>query len=740
MKKNIIPAVLLTIMIACNPKHADKDAMIDKKVDSVLSKMTLEEKIGQMNQYSVQWNPTGPVSIRKNDLDDIKHGKVGSMLNCTGIEYATRYQKMAVDSSRLHIPMIFGYDVIHGYKTTFPIPLATACSWDMELIEKGERVSATEAAADGVNWTFAPMVDIAHDARWGRVIEGAGEDPFLGSQIAAARVRGFQGKDLADTNSIVACIKHFAAYGAPEGGRDYNTVDMSERMLREIYLPPYKAAVDAGAGTVMSSFNEISGIPTTSDKWLLTDLLKKEWGFKGFVVSDWGSVGEIINHGVAENREEAAMLSANAGLDMEMESGTYRDYLAILVKSGKVSEHVIDDAVRRILRIKFKLGLFDNPYRFMNPERKKKIIFCKEHLEVARDAARKSIVLLKNDKSLLPLSKKIKSIVVIGPLGESARDMLGNWEASGDPSRVITLVAGLQNNLGNKVKIKYIKGCDVKGNNKAEFPQAIAAARKADVVLLAMGEKASMSGENQSRAFLNIPGVQEDLMKKIVETGKPVVLLLFNGRPLTINWEKENIPAILECWFPGIEAGNAIADVLFGDYNPSAKLVITFPYTVGQVPIYYNHKNSGKPYIKGFQWGSRYNDVTNEPLYCFGYGLSYTHFDYSGITLRDTVISMKDTLQVSVEIKNTGHYEGEEIAQLYIRDLVASVTRPVKELKGFQKIMLKPGESKHVKFAVTENDLRFWNKDMKFVAEPGKFQVFVGTNSQNVKESEFWLK
>ena len=705
MEKIIITFIFVSVLAGCSLSPVNKDDLTEKKVDSLLKLMTLEEKTGQMNQYAVSWDQTGPVVNHKNDLDNIKHGRVGSILNCTGIEFATKYQKLAVDSSRLHIPMIFGYDIIHGYKTTFPVPLATACSWDMEMIEKGQRVAATEAACDGVNWTFAPMVDISRDARWGRVMEGAGEDPWLASMIAAARVRGFQGKDISYPNTLVACIKHFAAYGAPDGGRDYNTVDMSERQLREIYLPPYKAAVEAGALTVMASFNEIAGIPSSCNDWLLNKLLKNDWGFKGFVVSDWGSAGEIIQHGVAGSRDDAAMLCAKAGLDMDMVSGIYVDCLAGLVKSGKVREEVVDEAVRRILRVKFRYGLFDNPYKCMNAEQRSRVTLCKEFREIACDAARKSMVLLKNENHILPLSGKVKSVALIGPLGDAGRDMLGNWEAQGDPSKAVTVLAGLKNKLGDKVKITYVKGCEVKGGDNSGFSQALAAARSADVVLLAMGEKSSMSGENQSRAYIDIPGVQKDLMKEIAAAGKPMVLLLFNGRPLTLSWENDNIQAILECWFPGIEAGNAIADVISGSYNPSAKLVMSFPETVGQVPVYYNHKNTGRPKNIENPWGTSYSDISNEPLYCFGFGLSYTQFEYSGISLSDTVLGMNDSLKVSVKIANTGSYEGEEISQLYIRELVGSVTRPVKELKGFKKFSLKPGESKNITFTLTANDL-----------------------------------
>lgn len=737
--KKLTTAFLLIFLALLGFGQIPNDIILKHKVDSLLKLMTLEEKIGQMNQCNANGDPTGPVISDTSTIDDIKNGRVGSLLNCQGISSARKYQKLAVDNSRLHIPMIFGLDIIHGYKTIFPIPLASSCSWDLSIIENAERVAATEASTEGINWTFAPMVDISRDPRWGRVMEGAGEDPWLGGQIAAARVRGFQGKKLDGENSLVACVKHFAGYGAPDAGREYNTADMSELKFRNYYMLPYQAAVKAGAGTVMSSFTDIFDTPATCSDFLLKKLLKDDWGFNGFVVSDWGSVGDVINHGVAKDRKQAAQLCVNAGLDMDMVSLCYKDHLTNLIKEGTIPMKAIDDAVRRILLIKFKTGLFDDPFRKMNEAKNKKVILCNDHLKIARETASRSVVLLKNEKQLLPLSKNIKSLALIGPLADSPADMLGYWAAMGKAEDCVSILQGLKNKTNGTVKINYAKGCSVNDNNKEGFAQAIEAAYNSEVVLLAMGESADMSGENNSRAFLEVPGVQKDLMREIIKTGKPIVLLLSNGRPLCINFEKENIPAILECWFLGVQAGNAIADVIFGDYNPSGKLTMTFPLTVGQVPVYYNEKNTGKPYASGCYWCTRYRDIPDEPLYPFGYGLSYTTFEYSKLHLKDTIMSENDTLMVTLNVKNTGKYTGEEVVQLYIRDIVASIPRPLKELKNFKKIRLIPGQEQNVTFGLTVNDLSFWNKELKFGAEPGEFTVMVGPNSQSTVSEKFYL-
>jgi beta-glucosidase len=721
-------------------KLTDEDKAIEKKIDDLLSKMTLEEKIGQMNQYTGNGAATGPIKAREKDIEDLKKGYVGSMLNVIGAGNTREMQKLVMENSRMKIPLLFGLDVIHGYKTIFPVPLGEAASWDLEAIEQSARIAAVEASAAGIHWTFAPMVDIARDPRWGRIMEGAGEDTYYGSLVAAARVHGFQGKNLKDDGSIVACAKHFAAYGAAEAGRDYNTVDISNRVLHEIYLPPFKAAADAGVGTFMNSFNEIEGIPSTANSYLVQDILKGEWGFRGFVVSDWNSIGEMVNHGIAKDKGEAAVLAANAGNDMDMETLAYRDSLVSLVKAGKVKESTIDQAVRRILRIKFQLGLFDNPYKYCDSEKEKTQLLSAEHLKAARDGARKSIVLLKNQNYTLPLKTNVNTIAVIGPLADSKSDMIGNWSAQGEPKDVVTLLEGIKAAVSPTTNVLYSKGCNIWGDSTGAFNLAITLAKQADVVVMAIGESGNMSGEARSRAYIGIPGKQEELVKEVLKTGKPVVVVLMNGRPLTINWLAGNVPAILESWFLGTQAGNAIADVLFGKYNPSGKLPVTFPYAVGQIPIYYNHKNTGRPKVDNNNpYCSKYTDIPNEPLFPFGFGLSYTTFEYSDLKLNTNQMKMKDSLTVSLSVKNTGRFDGEEVVQLYIRDLVGSVTRPVKELKGFRKVMIKTGESKEITFTLKSSDLAFYTRDMSFKAEPGDFKVFVGTNSDDCKEASFSL-
>lgn len=739
----ILPLVLLILGGSCSKQVKNisaEDKMIEKKIDALLKQMTLEEKVGQMNQYSGWVDTTGPNFGDKNIFEEIKKGWVGSVLNITGTENVRIVQQMAVDCTRLHIPLIFGLDVIHGYRTIFPVPLAEACSWDLEAIEQGARIAAVEASSAGVNWTFAPMVDIARDPRWGRIMEGAGEDPYLGSLVAVARVKGFQGNDLSANNTIVACAKHYAAYGAAEGGRDYNTVDISERTLRDVYLRPFKAAAEAGCGTFMNSFNEIGGIPSTGNPHLLRDILKGEWNFRGFVVSDWGSVGEMINHGVAANKADAAALAATAGCDMDMESRCYREELVNLVRQGKVDMKYIDDAVRRILRIKFQLGLFDDPYRYCNPEREKEMILHPDHLKAAKEMAVKSMVLLRNEGNILPLKKSNQTFALIGPLAASKDDMIGGWSALGQGNDAVSLYDGLTAKLGSSAKIIYARGCGVTEENRTGFQEALNAARRADVILLAMGESRNMSGEASSRANLGLPGVQEELIKEIMKIGKPTVLVLFNGRPLIIPWIAEHVPAILEAWFPGIRGGEAIADILFGDAVPSGKLVTTFPHSLGQIPLYYNHKNTGRPYSPESYFTSRYLDETNDPLFPFGYGLSYTTFAYSDLQLSDSVMTSSKPLNVTVTVTNTGDFDAEEVVQLYVRDMVGSVTRPVKELKGFKKVMIKKGESLKISFTLTEADLRFYDVNMNYASEPGEFRVFVGGNSRDLLEGKFWLK
>jgi len=724
--------ILIPVSIFSQPKD------INTRVDSVLALMTLEEKAGQLSLFTNDWDETGTF-IKKEYADYINQGQAGGLLNAYGAEYTRKLQEMAVNHTRLGIPLIFGYDVIHGQQTIFPVPLGEAASWDLDAIERSARIAAVEASASGLHWTFAPMCDISRDPRWGRVMEGAGEDPYLGSAIAAARVRGFQGQGFGNADAIAACVKHFAAYGAVQAGREYSTVDMSERMLREVYLPPYKAAVDAGALTVMSAFNELNGIPATSNHFLLTDILRNEWGFDGFVVTDYTAIMELMNHGVASDTADAAKISLEAGADMDMQSAFFQVALPGLVRSGQVPEAMLDEAVRRVLRVKFELGLFDDPYRYCSVEREKTQIMKPEFLDASQDMARKSMVLLKNEHQLLPLDKKVKNIAVIGPLGDSRRDMIGGWSAAGDGEKATSLLDGIRDKVPG-ANVMFAKGCDVTGNNPGGFEEAVRTAEKADVVVLAIGEPAWMSGEATSRTDIGLPGVQQQLAEAILKTGKPVVVVLFNGRPLTINWIDEHIPAILEAWFPGTRGGSAIADVLFGDYNPSGKLPMTFPRSVGQIPIYYDMKNTGRPFDAQVNTSSKYLDSPNEPLYVFGYGLSYTQFEYSEIFLDKNEFTLNESVTISVKVKNMGNMAGEEVVQLYIHDQVATVTRPVRELKGFRKIMIQPGETVKVSFRLTPQDLAFYLQDMSYGCEKGKFTVFIGGNSRDIKSVELEMK
>jgi beta-glucosidase len=719
---------------------------IDQKVDSVLGMMTLEEKIGQMNQYNGDWDATGPITKDGDKQNQIRKGMVGSMLNVTGEDHTRTLQEIAMQS-RMKIPLLFGQDIIHGYRTIFPIPLAEAASWDLDAIQLSARIAAVEASAAGVHWTFAPMVDIARDPRWGRVMEGAGEDPYLGSLIAIARVKGFQGNGLGNTDALMACAKHFAAYGAAIGGRDYNSVDMSLSQLYEIYLPPFKAAAEAGVATFMNSFNDLNGIPATGNRYLQRDVLKGEWKFRGFVVSDWGSVGEMIQHGFVKDNYEAAMVAANAGSDMDMESRSYIQNLAKLVKEGKVKTSVIDDAVKRVLRKKFEMGLFADPFRFCNIEREQQQWNNADHLKAEKEIARKSIVLLKNN-GILPINKtategKPRTVALIGPFVKAIRDNLGFWSYDwpDDTTRIVTLWNGIKTKLSTETRMVYAKGCDINDTSHAGFEDAIAAAKKADIIIISVGEARDMSGEAKSRSNIHLPGVQEELIKAIHATGKPFVVLISAGRPLIFEWTADNAPAILYTWWLGTEAGDAIADVLFGDYNPSGKLPISFPQTEGQIPIYYNHFNTGRPATSDSDrfYRSAYTDLSIYPRYEFGYGLSYTSFSYSDILLNKNAIKANETMTATVTVTNTGQFDGEEVVQLYIRDLIGSITRPVKELKGFQKIKLKAGESKQLTFTITVNDLKFYNSELKYVAEPGDFKIFIGGNSRDVKEATFKL-
>ncbi|HSV09766.1 MAG TPA: beta-glucosidase BglX, partial [Hanamia sp.] len=682
------------------------------------------------------------------------------LFGITGPDKIRRAQEIAVTKSRLHIPLLFGLDVIHGHRTIFPIPLGLSASWDTAMIKKSARIAANEATADGLNWVYSPMVDIARDPRWGRIAEGSGEDPFLGSQIAKVMVEGYQGNDLSKDSTVMACVKHFALYGAAEAGRDYNTVDMSKVKMYNEYLPPYKAAVDAGAGSIMTSFNTINGIPATANKWLLTDLLRKQWGFKGLVVTDYTSISEMVNHGMGDDKK-VAELALNAGVDMDMVSEDILKYAAQLVKEGKVSVKTIDDACRRILEAKYKLGLFDDPYRYCNDERAKTELMSDANLKAAREVAARSFVLLKNDNQLLPL-KKSGTIALIGPLADSKRNMLGTWSVSGDPEKSVTIIQGIKNVVGNNVNILFAKGANIsddsefikrvnvfgeeitvdKRSPEEMINEAVETAGKADVIVAVLGEAADMTGESSSMSHIGLQQSQENLLKALVKTGKPVVLVLMNGRPMTLTWEDAHVNGILDVWFGGTEAGNAVADVLFGNYNPSGKITTTFPRNVGQIPIYYNHFNTGRPFHPGDspKFKSDYLDVSNDPLYPFGYGLSYTTFSYSDISLSNKILKANGKITATVTVTNTGTVAGKETVQLYIRDMVGSIVRPVKELKGFHQITLAPGESKKVSFPISVNDLRFYNSDLKYVYEPGDFKVFIGTNSRDVKEADFKLQ
>ena len=720
------------------PDSADPNAEIDKKVSELIAQLTLDEKIGQLTLFTSDMDQTGAF-LRPEYIDDIKLGKVGAIFNAYGSEYTRKLQEMAVNETRLGIPLIFGYDVIHGHRTIFPMPLGEAASWDMDAIRKSAEVAAREAASEGLHWTFAPMVDIARDPRWGRIVEGAGEDPFLGSRIAEARVKGFQGDDLNDLSTLAATMKHFVAYGAAQAGRDYHSVDMSERLLREVYLPPFKAALDAGAATVMTSFNDINGMPASASHYLFTEILRDEWGFEGFVVTDYTAIMELEYHGVAEDKHHASELALNAGIDMAMQDGYFQLTLADLVESGRVTEKQIDVAVARVLRIKHKLGLFDDPYRYSDVEREKAEIMKPENIESARDMARKSIVLLKNDDAVLPLRDDIKTIAVVGPMADNRRDLIGSWSAAGDWSKSVTLLEGLKNRYPNS-QIVHALGADIDGDRRDGFAEAVSVAEAADVVILALGEAYWMSGEAASRADIGLPGVQEDLAKEIHKLGKPTVAVLMNGRPLTINWLDENIDAILETWFLGTTTGDAIADVLSGDYNPSGKLPVTFPYHVGQIPIYHSLLPTGRPLEEENKYTTKYLDIPNEPLYVFGYGLSYTTFDYSDVTLSSASLSNGGSIQASVTVTNSGGVAGEEVVQLYIHDKIGSLSRPVKELKGFEKIALNPGESKVVTFQISDEQLSFYRANGTFGVEPGDFTVFIGGNSHDTKSATFSMQ
>ena len=725
---------------------------IEQKVTRLLNQMTLEEKIGQMNQYNGFWDLTGPAPSNGDAAKKYEHlrkGYVGSMLNLRGVENVRKIQKIAVEETRLGIPLIIGFDVIHGYETLSPIPLAESASWDLEAIKKSAEVAAEEAAAAGINWTFAPMVDISRDARWGRVMEGAGEDPYLGSKIAFARVQGFQGSDLSHHSTLAACAKHFAAYGFAESGREYNTADIGTSTLNNSVFPPFQATVDAGVRTFMNSFNELNGIPATGNTYLQRDILKGKWEFDGFVVSDWGSIEEMIPHGYAKDNKHAAQMAVNAGSDMDMESYLYVNELADLVREGTVKEAYIDDAAKRILRVKFELGLFDDPYKYCDAQREKEVIGQQAFHEASLDMAKKSIVLLKNETQLLPLKKQGQKIALIGALASDKTSPLGSWRIAAKDNSAVSVVEGMQAYTGNQ--LTYAKGTDVSlgktkfteevkinTTDKSEFTQAIAVAKKADVVVMVLGEIGYQSGEGRSRTELGLPGVQQELLEAVYNVNKNIVLVLNNGRPLVLNWHQEHLPAIVEAWQLGTQSGNAIAQVLYGDYNPSGKLPMSFPRAVGQIPIYYNHKNTGRPIMPtpSTVFWSHYQDVENTPLYPFGFGLSYTTFEYSD--LQAQVVSTNE-VNVSVTLRNTGTFTGKEVVQLYLKDHYASVTRPVRELKGFELVSLEPNEHKKISFKLTEKELGFYNNAGDFVLEPGDFSIFVGGDSTTNLQSKITL-
>ena len=763
MKKRFLYiSVVLTALVLFSPiatfaqkksKPVLKQNSIEQRVDSLLTLMTLEEKVGQMNQYNGFWEVTGPAPSdgqAAKKYEHLKKGLVGSMLNVVGVKDVKALQKIAVEQTRLGIPLIFGYDVIHGYQTISPIPLAEAASWDLQAIKKSAAMAAEEASSVGINWTFAPMLDISRDARWGRVMEGAGEDTFLASKIGVARVQGFQGTDFSSPTSILACAKHFIGYGFAESGRDYNTVDVSTNTLHNVILPPFKAAVDAGVRTFMNSFNEIDGIPATGNKFLQRNLLKGEWKFDGFMVSDWGSIGEMTAHGYAKDNKHAAEIAANAGSDMDMESSAYVEYLVTLVKEGKVKQEVIDDAARRILRVKFEMGLFENPYKYCDEKREKATLGNAAMHEAALDMAKKSIVLLKNKNELLPLKKSGQKIAVIGALANDKSSPLGGWRGASKDGTAVSVMEGLQKYKGNQ--LTYEKGADVytgtpvfglevkiNSTDKSGFDKAIQVAKNADVVVMVLGEVGFQSGEGRSRTDLNLPGVQQELLEAVFKVNPNIVLVLNNGRPLALPWSDENIPAIVEAWQLGTESGNAIAQVLYGDYNPSGKLPMSFPRSVGQLPIYYNQKTTGRPGPldgESVFW-SHFTDEKNTPLYPFGYGLSYSKFEYSDLKLSNASFSSNGKITVSVNVKNTSKVDGKEVVQMYLKDEIGSITRPIRELKGFEMVSLKANETKTVTFTIDSKLIEFYTANNKWEAEPGDFKVFVGGSSDATMEAKF---
>ncbi len=737
----ILSTLLLGIFFGCSgPEQTQNLSPKEAFIDSLLNEMDLSEKIGQMSQATGSFEFTGPITSDSSTLELVRTGRLGSFLNVVGAERTREAQEMAVNGSRLGIPLIFGYDMIHGYATTFPIPLGEAACWDLDLIKRSAEITAIEAAAAGVHWNFAPMVDIARDPRWGRIMEGAGEDPWWGSKVAVARVEGYQGDDLSSTRTIAATAKHFAAYGAAEGGRDYNTTEVSEHTLREIYLPPFMAAAKAGVASFMNGFNDLNGTPASASHLLVRQILKKEWGFRGFVVSDWASVQEMTDHGYAASDKDAARLSLAAGCDMEMVSTTYETYLEELVGEDASYIAMIDDAVKRILGIKYDLGLFEDPFRYSDTEREAEYVLHNDHFKHAREVAKKSIVLLENRHNTLPLSMDLAKIAIIGPLANDPVTPMGTWSAQGNSENVTTLLEGVKLAVSEKTEILTTPGCEVNSDDKTGFKKARTMAKQADVIVAVVGEEALMSGEALSRSDIGLPGVQLELLQMLKATGKPVVVVLMNGRPIAEPWMYENCDAVLETWHLGVQSGPAIADVLFGAYNPSGKLPVTIPRSEGQIPIYYNHKHTGRAFDTNDRYTTKYIDEEHGPQYPFGYGLSYTEFEYSNLELDKSSLHAREIMSIEVTVKNSGPVAGEEVVQLYVRDMIGSVTRPVLELEGFQKIMLNPGESQTIHFTLSAEELRFWDQDMQFSWEPGDFKVFVGPNSGDLLEADFKLR
>lgn len=755
----IITAMMAVCIMQSKAQPMPEEIKMNQFIKGLMSKMTLEEKIGQLNLPSAGDFTTGQTS--SSDIGKkIVEGKVGGLFNISSVAKIRSIQQVAIEKSRLKIPLIFGMDVIHGYKSVFPIPLGLSCSWDMALIEQSARIAAQEATADGICWTFSPMVDISRDPRWGRIAEGSGEDPYLGGEIAKAMVRGYQGKDLKASNTMMACVKHYALYGAPDAGRDYNTVDMSHQRMYNEYFPPYKAAVDAGVGSVMASFNEVDGIPATANKWLMTNVLRDQWGFNGFLVADYTGINEMIDHGMGDLKTVSA-LALKAGIDMDMVGEGFLLTLKASLEEGKITTTQIDDACRRVLEAKYKLGLFDDPYRYCDEKRAATEVYTDANRLQARKTAAESFVLLKNENNILPLKKNAK-IALVGPLSDNRLNMCGTWTVAGDFEKAISVKDGIAMVNGKPGLITWAKGSNIVSDSLLEarigmfgkatgwdkrptsviISEAVKASENADVIIAVVGEAAESSGESSSMSNIELPEIQRELLKALLKTGKPVVMVLFTGRPLALKWEQENVPAILNVWFGGSEAGAAVADVLFGDVVPSGKLTTTFPQNTGQIPIYYNHKNTGRPLPEG-QWFSKfrsnYLDVSNDPIYPFGYGLSYTTFSYSDITLSKNSLKPGEKIEVNVKVTNTGKSDGKEVVQLYIRDMVGTTTRPVKELKGFRKIDLKMGETKEVTFTVGVDELKFYDYNLNFTAEPGEFKVFVGGNSRDVKEASFVL-